>query len=641
MASIVERRQMEREDEFRNLKTVAVEQLAKLLYIKPALTSERDCKNWLYGQARQINTLDRKLVRTTLRSAAQGLINFSQIFDPKQPKGLLCPVHSELNGDIVDTLMRLVVREGTYQTDRYRHRRQKEYLSPLVGNWLTRMDEISALWIGQEKWEQRMRRQLHLDIHWNATSPCIACKLSVVGGSARFLTDLRASVLARKRYSREIHGSDSCTPCLSRMLDAWVAMCYPKEQRSAIAEESEMLANIVFSLRDQLRQAREYFEQVTGRIYYPPRPSDMTESGLPMPRAVTQEEYERECARRGEGEFYGERDSGWDWSLTGTGTTTGTGSGTRSCKAPELDVPANPAEHRWPFLDSSQTSPTPSQMNADSCDSGPRPQRAGQVQQSQPRRHPTLREQLQSSRQRVVRRPVPQTAGVENEVDIDSRVKAFRSWAATVAVHHPELGIDVGKDVAQTQTSVQEAPRFVRDGDTRSYGQREHYTAPEPSSAVVVEPDSPFTVSPVSPQGQLPPVATAPSSRYSANPGPPPSTARSVPMALQRTRSDATRRDLQRGARNRDRTPPRGRPSNGSDEAVLGDTELEYFQMPQRLGSRRLHRQYREQIQPTRPVQQHVWETMGDGRRPSLEAADTGTGTASCYTAMGWGGRGT
>ncbi len=628
MLTAMQRRELEKEDEFRKVKTVALEQLAKLLYIKPTSTSEFECNEWLNGQTRQLKTLDRALLRTTIRSAAQSLLNFSQAFDPKRERGALCPVHHCLNLDIVDTLMNLVMRECTLETDRYRHRRQKQCLNPLMSNWLIRVDEVSALWMGKERWEHRMRRGLSLDIPCCAASSCIACQLAVVGGSARFLTDLRASLLAREQYSREIYHRDVAMPCLSRMLDAWIAMCYPKEHPNTITAESDMLAGMVFAQRDQMRQERERYEQVTGMHYHPSTASDGTEKGLLLPRAVTQEEYERECVRRRYGEFYGERDSGWDWSLSGSGS----GSGSESHPGQSLGAPGPPIEHRWPFLNSSQGSHATTKMNADPCTSGSGSRVAELAQQSRP----TLREQLQFSRQRLFQQPAFRTEEEESPAESANRLDVFTSWAASVAVHHPEYKSDDDHATAQPQASADEATSFVRDGDVRRYVQMGHFDAPEPCSAEIVGPESPFTVSPVSPQGTVPP-ATAPSSRYSANPGPPPSTAVSVPPAFDRVLYNRVGPSLQRGARNRERTPPRRRLSNGTDDAVDGDVEVEYWSVPQRLGSRRFHRQYREQIQPTRPLQQEARETIGNGQRPALEAVDAVT--ASCYTTMGWGGR--
>jgi hypothetical protein len=605
---------MEKQDEFRALKTVTLEQLAKLLYIRQDTISEYDCTQWLTGQARQIKNLNSTLVPTTLKSAAQGLLNFSQAFDPKPGHGPLCSVHSELSADILDVLRDLVIRECTTHTDRYRHRRQKHCLSPLLSNWLTRVDEISVLWMGKEHWQQRMRREVAIAIPWSATKPCMACQLAVVGGSARFLTDLKASLLARDQYSREIHRRRDSVPALLPMVDAWINMCYPQDQRRAIHDESRMLAGMVFAMRDQMRQVRETVDR---QYHRSTAARNTTEGGLPVPRSVSQREHEREPKRRKNGEFYGERDSGWLWSPSGSGTGGSSG-------GPDFTVSGDYGGKDELFLNGPHGSKKGSQSSGimDKIDADWHAAGCG-----------GSRSTAKDVEYKIPRKGLP----VDNLAGEMSRLNLFRSWNESGALNNGDYSREEHQAVLQQDVDIYKGADFARTGDARPLGEPRYFTIADLASDRASDGvDSVFTVSPASSAGDALP-QPAPSSKYSANPGPPPSTTPSLPSpktgpSTQWSVQRQQQQQLQRGARNRERTPPRRHRRQGSDEAVNGDLEEEYFVAPKPLAQRRVLKEYRTQIQSTRPPQQLTEVAKGSVGLVSAEDV------ASCYAGMGWGG---
>ena len=604
---------MEKQDEFRALKSVTLEQLAKLLYIRQDTISEYDCTQWLTGQARQIKNLNSTLVPTALKSAAQGLLNFSQAFDPKPGHGPLCSVHSALNADILDVLRDLVIRECTTHTDRYRHRRQKHCLSPLLSNWLTRVDEISVLWMGKEHWQQRMRREVAITVPWSATKPCMACQLAVVGGSARFLTDLKASLVAREQYSREIHQRKDSLPGLLPMVDAWINMCYPKDQRRGIHDESRMLAGMVFAMRDQMRQVRE----TTDRRYHRATTRETTETGLPMPRSVSRREHERETKRRENGEFYGERDSGWLWSPNASGAGSSSG-------GPDFSVSAKYGGEDQLFLNGpresvkeSQSSGIMSKIDADWYVAGYGSRSTSKdVASSSPCKSPKKAMPVDSLAERV------------------NQMNLFRSWNESGALNNGDYSHEERQAMLQRDVDIYKGADFVRTGDALPLGEPRYFFVPDQVSDKASNVNSAFTISPIVADDEFP--RPAPSSKYSTNPGPPPSTLPSLPSPKPGPSTELSvqqeQQQIHRGARNRERTPPRRHRREGSDEAVNGDEEGEYWVAPKPLAQRRVLNEYRTQIQPTRPPVQ--LGEVAKGRVGLVSAEDV----ASCYAGMGWGG---
>ncbi|RFU79140.1 hypothetical protein TARUN_3089 [Trichoderma arundinaceum] len=267
----------------------ALWQLTKLLYMDSADYAGDRAAEWLAKQELNVKDLDASLLRPK-DLIARLAISMSKRKLPFCPEGAarLCAAHKALDPRVVRNMLLLVADECTIQTNRYRSLRLKEMLSPSLEGWMRRMDFLTALWLGERKFRRVFGCELWGRLPECAEARCEACMLAFVGGSALYLTDLRASVLARREYHAKRTGRMPRRPRLLRIVDSWISF-YQADCKQVVCECSEALVDDIVEMRTLARERRDRESERRRKKGKPARPHcnsrvRLTEDGLPIPR---------------------------------------------------------------------------------------------------------------------------------------------------------------------------------------------------------------------------------------------------------------------------------------------------------------------------------------------------------------------
>ncbi|KAK0763067.1 hypothetical protein N5P37_004051 [Trichoderma harzianum] len=266
----------------------ALRQLTKLLYMDTADYFGHRATDWLAKQEQQIEELDVKLLRprNLLARLTLGLCGHRLPLYPEEPR--LCTAHKALDSRIIRCILQLVVDECTIQTNRYRSLRLKKMLKPSLEDWMKRVDSITALWLGEDKFRRVFGCHLKDRMPDCTRTKCEACMLAVIGGSSICLTDLRASVLARQTYNTELMGREYRRPRLLRVIDSWISF-FQEDSQKEICECSKAMASEIVEMRTLARKKRDKRDERRRRRGKPPRGRSnvrvrLTKEGLPIPR---------------------------------------------------------------------------------------------------------------------------------------------------------------------------------------------------------------------------------------------------------------------------------------------------------------------------------------------------------------------
>ncbi|QYS98238.1 hypothetical protein H0G86_005425 [Trichoderma simmonsii] len=266
----------------------ALQQLTKLLYMDTADYFGHRATDWLAKQEQQIEELDVTLLRprNLLARLTLGLCGHRLPLYPEEPR--LCTAHQALDSRIIRCILQLVADECTIQTNRYRSLRLKKMLKPSLEDWMERIDSITALWLGEDKFRRVFGCHLKDEMPDCVRTKCEACMLAVIGGSSIYLTDLRASVLARQAYNTEFMGREYRRPRLLRVIDSWISF-FQEDGRKDICESSEVMASEIVEMRTLVRKKRDKRNERRRRRGKPPRGRSnvrvrLTKEGLPIPR---------------------------------------------------------------------------------------------------------------------------------------------------------------------------------------------------------------------------------------------------------------------------------------------------------------------------------------------------------------------
>lgn len=266
----------------------ALQQLTKLLYMDTADYFGHRATDWLAKQEQQIEELDVTLLRPRNLLARLTLGLCGRRLPPYAENPRLCTAHQALDSRIIRCILQLVADECTIQTNRYRSLRLKKTLKPSLEDWMKRIDSITALWLGEDKFRRVFGCHLRGEIPDCAGTKCEACMLAVIGGSSIYLTDLRASVLARQAYNTEFTGREYRSPRLLRVVDSWISF-FQEDGRKDICESSEAMASEIVEMRTLARKKREKRDERRRRQGKPSRGRHnvrvrLTKEGLPIPR---------------------------------------------------------------------------------------------------------------------------------------------------------------------------------------------------------------------------------------------------------------------------------------------------------------------------------------------------------------------
>ncbi|CEJ82014.1 hypothetical protein VHEMI02107 [[Torrubiella] hemipterigena] len=239
------------------LSLVEIEQLVRTLYFcRPADTQDAQ-ERWLAFQKSRIRDLKVPLTRT--RGIIQQVANTVSFYGIPftSDHAHLCWTHKDLNAKLIRALTLLVAKECTQRVDGFRYWRRKGKLDDITDRWLTGIDNITTLWIGQDKASKVIKYYPTYRPPVLVDTSCEACKLAILGGTGNMLRDLRAGLLARSEYQDDLGSTDTQSPLLLDFVNAWLSTCYSSNRRRTLTIESEELVPVILSLRHGRRLRRQ------------------------------------------------------------------------------------------------------------------------------------------------------------------------------------------------------------------------------------------------------------------------------------------------------------------------------------------------------------------------------------------------
>ncbi|KAI3533226.1 hypothetical protein CSPX01_12882 [Colletotrichum filicis] len=251
------------------LTNASVKKLVRYLYLPVEHSIAKPPKSWLREQEETMKQLPAACLRPRSKTnvvsvVTRGLMKISEKYNPSftPPAAVLCSSHRGLNPWTIHALFALVLKEITVETASLRHDRQRDRgpeFTPLIQEFVRRLDGIQALWMDTYNFELLYGRQPKVLSHVN--SHCEACILSALGSRPSFLGDLRANLIARTKRT---------SPCLQRIVDAWINEFPEAAQREVfkrsanLAEEIRAMLKDVKAARQQRREAKVHQKQARG-----------------------------------------------------------------------------------------------------------------------------------------------------------------------------------------------------------------------------------------------------------------------------------------------------------------------------------------------------------------------------------------
>ncbi|KAK1545730.1 hypothetical protein CPAR01_03232 [Colletotrichum paranaense] len=252
-----------------DLTNASVKRLVRYLYLPVEHSIAKPPKSWLREQEETMKQLPTACLRPRSKTnvvsvVTRGLMKISEKYNPSftPPAAVLCSSHRGLNPWTIHALFALVLKEITVETASLRHDRQRDRgpeFTPLIQEFVRRLDGIQALWMDTYNFELLYGRQPKVLSHVN--SHCEACILSALGSRPSFLGDLRANLIARTKRT---------SPCLQRIVDAWINEFPEAAQREVfkrsanLAEEIRAMLKDVKAARQQRREAKVHQKQARG-----------------------------------------------------------------------------------------------------------------------------------------------------------------------------------------------------------------------------------------------------------------------------------------------------------------------------------------------------------------------------------------
>ncbi|KYK56536.1 hypothetical protein DCS_03536 [Drechmeria coniospora] len=264
----------------REISDEALDKLTSLLYLDKTLSGmERT-----HVQKDLMKRLDGCLLRPT------GIVGFitrigTSIAKYRSPVSLthanLCLMHKPLDPRVVRKLMVLVARECTVHLNRFRRHRANNSIPWPLSEWLERMDNTTALWLGKDLFMKVFLREApESAAPMSEMGRCEACILAVVGSEAQMLTDLRAAIKARHTYSMK-RDMIRTEPRLLRIIKSWMKL-YPLPTQAAMREMSDALVASIVTLRKDARVSRKLRFEYDSQLKVETMMST-TRDGLPVP----------------------------------------------------------------------------------------------------------------------------------------------------------------------------------------------------------------------------------------------------------------------------------------------------------------------------------------------------------------------
>lgn len=217
----------------KDLKKGDLELLTQLLSLQPPVND-----GWLRDQSNLIDSFPTSLRRpeTLLPRLALALTSTE--------KAVLCETHKPLNPLLIRRIFLQVSAESSTRV-----KRLHEYHPALpenVSQFLKRIERLQSLHMAPDLYRQGFQVSPDEPRFETVEGGCEACILAVIGGNRQSISDLRTSMIGRKKK----RGS---APRLLPLVENWIEWT---GQGNEIMHETDVLARKVRGIRRQLQQAR-------------------------------------------------------------------------------------------------------------------------------------------------------------------------------------------------------------------------------------------------------------------------------------------------------------------------------------------------------------------------------------------------
>jgi hypothetical protein len=238
--------------DIQDLSTREIHQLAHLLSLPP---DSYPHPTWLLDQARRTTRL-----RRTLQRPRTLLSRLAMTLSPAPSRAHLCASHRALNPSIIRRIFLHVCAECTTHLTRLV---ESPALPPPLTALIARLHRINSLWMAPG-----LFRLAFADVPGaRIESECEACTLANVGGDPEMLSDLRASMIGRKKKKKPVGG-------LLVLVEAWIDGVGGGD---AIRAESDVLAREVRRCRREMQKSRKEEREIEKRKIEEERNAEMAE----------------------------------------------------------------------------------------------------------------------------------------------------------------------------------------------------------------------------------------------------------------------------------------------------------------------------------------------------------------------------
>ena len=211
------------------------ELLTQLLSLNPEHTLE---EGWLRDQTHCLAGFP-----PILRRPESLLTRLAMALPGTPDKACLCKTHKPLNPQLIRRIFLQVSAECTTRLARLI---ENKYLREDLKAFVTRLRKLNSLWMSPELYRVAFNAMpADARFEW-VQSGCEACIIATVGGNQQIISDLRASMLGRKKKRLPM-------PRLLPLVEAWIDWT---GRGDAVRDESDALGREIRVCRRQMQKAR-------------------------------------------------------------------------------------------------------------------------------------------------------------------------------------------------------------------------------------------------------------------------------------------------------------------------------------------------------------------------------------------------
>jgi hypothetical protein len=212
-----------------------IEKLTQILSRSPNLGL---CPSWLQDQATHVSKLP-----SALRKPFSILPSLSLSLRFGKQKACLCESHKALNPYLIRDIFLQLSAECT------------THLARLVSNldlsynlavFLKRLQRINSLWMSPDLFRVMCDASPYDSRFERVEGGCEACILATVGGNFQILSDLRATMIGRKKKR-------TASPGLLKLVEAWIHWTGRDDE---ILKESDDLGREILACRSKMQKER-------------------------------------------------------------------------------------------------------------------------------------------------------------------------------------------------------------------------------------------------------------------------------------------------------------------------------------------------------------------------------------------------